>query len=112
MEAFYQIEEIQKQEGKMQVCVRVNAEHAIYKAHFPGHSITPGAMLVRMAAEVVASQCGIDKDVTELKNIKFLQPHCPTEQDRLTFIFDAQKQPIDVVVSQNDVVYARMSLIF
>ena len=35
-----------------QACVDFLPESRIYAAHFPGHPITPGAVLVRMAAEL------------------------------------------------------------
>ncbi len=112
MEAFYQIIDTQCKQEKLQVTVQVNPEHPIYKGHFPGHPITPGAMLVRMAIEVVSVQCELTQDANEVKNVKFLHPHYPLEQQYLTFVFDAQHRPLEVTICQDEVIYAKMTLIF
>jgi len=112
MDAFYKIEDTKIEDGKVQISVLVNPHHPIYKAHFPGYPITPGAMLVRMAIEVVAGYCGLPNDAHEVKNVKFVHPHIPTEQQRLTYLFNVAQQPVEVVVRQEDITYAKMMLVF
>ncbi len=112
MEAFYQIEDTQRIVDQVQVAVQVNPEHPIYKGHFPGHPITPGAMLVRMAIEVVSAQCGLASDANEVKNVKFLHPHYPQEQEHLSFWFNASSRPVEVTIRQDEIIYAKMQLVF
>lgn len=112
MEEFYKVIDTRTDNNQVSVSVQVNPEHPIYKAHFPGHPITPGAMLVRMAIEIVSAQCGLAGDANEVKNVKFLHPHLPQEQNHLTFLFDAEHRPVEVTVRQNEVIYAKMQLFF
>ena len=70
--------------------VRFNAEHPIYKGHFPSKPITPGACLVQIAAELLAK--AIKKDQVSPKtitNLKFMAPHTP-------------EQPLTVKISSRD----------
>ena len=112
MEAFYQIDNKEEKEDMTLVSVTVNKEHDIYKAHFPNHPITPGAMLVGVATEIVAAQLGLDTDIKELKNVKFLVPHHPQEHEHLTFAFKAGQNPVEVTVCDGEVVFAKMTLAF
>jgi len=112
MEAFYQIENTNQEGAMTKVVVQINSEHPIYKAHFPGYPITPGAMLVRMAIEIASGQNGFAPDANEVKNVKFLHPHIPTEQDHLTFSFVAGQNPTEVIIRQDEAVYAKMTLVF
>ena len=94
------------------VTIRMNAAHSIYRAHFPGQPITPGAVLIAIAIDVVSSQLGQKRDADEVRNVKFLHPHNPTEQEQLTFTFDATQSPVEVAVAANGTLYAKMSLVF
>lgn len=112
MEAFFQILNTETTDGMVQTLIQVNPEHPIYKGHFPGHPITPGAMLVRMAIEIVAGQCGLGNDAHEVKNVKFLHPHFPQEQKYLTFSFRQEQSQVEVTIRQEEVTYAKMTLLF
>ena len=36
----------------------LDAEHFIYKAHFPGEPITPGVCIMQIAVELLSLHCG------------------------------------------------------
>ena len=112
MDEFYTIEETQQEEGMTQVRVTVDPEHVIYKAHFPEYPITPGAVLVGMAGELASSALGIDKDLTEVKNVKFLVPHLPQEHPHLNFRMKLGESTADVVIADGDITFSKMTLIF
>ena len=112
MDEFYTIEETQHEEGMIQVRVTIDPEHVIYKAHFPEYPITPGAVLVGMAGELASSALGIDKDLTEVKNVKFLVPHLPQEHPHLNFRMKLGESTADVVIADGDIIFSKMTLIF
>ena len=112
MNEFYTIEETQHEEGMTQVRVTVDPEHVIYKAHFPEYPITPGAVLVGMAGELASSALGIDRDLTEVKNVKFLVPHLPQEHPHLNFRMKLGESTADVVIADGDIIFSKMTLIF
>lgn len=111
MSDFYQIESVENVGGLTSVTVRVNSEHDICRAHFPSKPITPGAMLISIAIDLVTSEKGVTSDVDELKNVKFLSPHNPVAQPRLTFVIDASKSPVDVSVMADETAVAKMTLV-
>lgn len=111
MKDFYQIEQTEMVDGITRATVCINVEHPFCKAHFPSKPITPGAMLISIAIDLVTSEKGVTSDVDELKNVKFLSPHNPVAQPRLTFVFDATKSPIDVSVMADETVIAKMTLV-
>ena len=51
----------------------LDAEHFIYKAHFPGEPITPGVCIMQIAVELLSLHCGQNLVIETVKNIKFLK---------------------------------------
>ncbi len=87
-----------------QACVDFLLGSRIYAAHFPGHPITPGAVLVRMAAELLGS------GISGAKDIRFLSP-VPPEARGVLFSFEPSGEgECSVVISAGDTVYAKMRL--
>ena len=39
-----------------EVKIRLNPDHEIYRAHFPGNPITPGVCIVQIISEVLGEQ--------------------------------------------------------
>ncbi|MBP3227411.1 MAG: hypothetical protein J6M53_01360 [Bacteroidaceae bacterium] len=58
-------------------CVRLNPLHPIYKAHFPGHPLTPGVCLVQMVSEILERRVGARLRVERVVNLKFIAPVAP-----------------------------------
>ncbi len=67
--------------------VHMNAEHEIYRAHFPGSPITPGVCIIQMAVEIFGDLSGKNLNVTEVRDAKFLVPVVPG-QPPLRFDFE------------------------
>lgn len=98
--------------------VRLNAEHFIYKAHFPGEPITPGVCIVQMAAELLGEHLGRTVSVRGLKNVKFLAVIAPDETPGLSVDFsriatdeEAATVSATATVSAADGVKAKVSLV-
>lgn len=88
-----------------QVVVDFVPESRIYAAHFPGHPITPGAVLVRMAGELLQG------DILDAKEIRFLNP-VPPGAHGVVFSFEPSEDgQWSLVISGGDTVYAKMRLI-
>ncbi|MBR1405677.1 MAG: hypothetical protein IJ578_01920 [Bacteroidales bacterium] len=87
-----------------QACVDFLPQSRIYAAHFPGHPITPGAVLVRMAAELLGA------GITGAKDIRFLSP-VPPEARGVLFSFEPDGEgECTVVITGGDTVHAKMRL--
>lgn len=87
-----------------QVTVCMLPESRIYAAHFPGHPVTPGAVLVRMAVELLGCP------VSGAKEIRFL---CPVPPDAQDLVFSYEPFGPDgwaVTIADVGTVYAKMRL--
>ena len=51
--------------------VRLNADHPIYRVHFPDNPVTPGACLMQMATELLEEQLGRRLQLRRAVNIRF-----------------------------------------
>lgn len=65
--------------------VRLNSEHFIYKAHFPGNPITPGVCILQMAQELISMAVGEKLAVRRVKNVKFLKILVPDKTGAIVF---------------------------
>ena len=74
------------------VQIRLNPEHAIYKAHFPGNPITPGVCIVQIVGEIVGERMGCKLQLRRIASLKFLQPISPIENQRLTVYLSSVSQ--------------------
>ena len=60
------------------VRVRLNPEHPIYQAHFPGNPITPGVCIVQMIGELLEEPQGEGTlQLKKIANLKFVAPISP-----------------------------------
>ena len=95
--------------------VALNAEHGIYKAHFPGNPITPGVCLVQMAVELLSLHLGESLRLTCLGSTKFLKPVLPLEAGKVTFAIGYEKTglaySLNVTVTDGNAVCARIKLV-
>lgn len=103
-------------ENRHDFMIRLDAEHFIYKAHFPGEPITPGVCIMQMALELMEVATEQSLDVKCVKNVKFLRIISPAEVTELCY--SLQKLSVEegcvksqIVVSAGEDVYAKLSLI-
>lgn len=97
--------------------LRCNPDHPVYRAHFPGHPITPGACLLKTAGEVLQQQVGHLLYLKASKNIKYLSPLFPAEGKELRFVFSNMAPTengckVQLVVEDDTTVYSKMSLTY
>ena len=72
--------------------IALNAEHTIYRAHFPGHPITPGVCIIQMAVELLEELVQSPLTLSEAKNVKYMSVLSPTETPEATYTFDSIDQ--------------------
>lgn len=96
--------------------VRLDPEHFIYKAHFPGEPITPGVCILQIASELLSLSLGKDVEVRCVRNVKFLQVLVPDKDTCVTFTLHTADEPDDslrshITVSANAGTIAKISII-
>lgn len=96
--------------------IKLNAEHFIYAAHFPGEPITPGVCIMQIAHELLELHLGKQLDIDTVKNVKFLHVITPTETPVVCYTL--QKVSVEerlvkaqVNVSYEGDSYAKLSLV-
>lgn len=69
------------------VTIGFNSEHVIYKAHFPGKPITPGVCIIAMVTELLEHKLGMQLQLSQVKNLKFISPISPIDDPQVTINF-------------------------
>lgn len=95
--------------------IRLNPQHHIFKAHFPGNPIVPGVCQVKIISELIEKYLGRRVVLSGIKNIKYLSVIIPSDDEILDIVF--QKISIDemgvksvVCIMSDAKQYAKISL--
>lgn len=118
----YCIDAIDQSEEGILCSIRLIEDSPIYKAHFPTQPITPGACVVQMSVEMYEEFMGSRVqevqgiEIVKVKNAKFLKAMIPGGGRVFRFAIreSAAEQGLihlQVVVTSDDVTYAKLSLI-
>ena len=97
--------------------VQCNPDHLVYKAHFPGNPITPGACLLQTAGALMQQKMGRPLYLKSSKNIKYLSLLIPAEGKEVKFGFSHVTEgetecKAQVVIADQTTVYTKMSLTY
>lgn len=68
--------------------IQLDANHFIYKAHFPGEPITPGVCVLQIAKELLEDYLGKELNIQSVKNVKFLGVISPVEISHIKYVFE------------------------
>ncbi len=69
---FYFIDAKERTDAGFCYTLHFNADHLIYKAHFPGEPITPGVCILQVGLDLLADAVDCELEVVNVKNVKFL----------------------------------------
>lgn len=82
---FYELLSMQEVDGGFEADVRLIPDNVIFKAHFPGFPVTPGAVQVRMATELLSLHEGRECLLESVSRVKFITPLLPGDEITCTF---------------------------
>ena len=68
----YFIDAAQRTEDGAVYTLRLNPDHVIYQAHFPGEPITPGVCILQIGQELLSDAVEAPLEMDGAKNVKFL----------------------------------------
>lgn len=108
----------QQEEASAMFQVRLHPEWPIYKAHFPGHPITPGVCIVQMVQELLQNLMGRELSLRQAKNVKYVSIISPEEVTELTITFSKiEPQPdgslkVQAQVANGETLYTKLSATF
>lgn len=112
----YTIVESVSAEGGATYTIKLDPEHFIYKAHFPGEPITPGVCIMQIAHELLQLLCGCKLEIDCVKNVKFLRIIVPAQEQKVDYIFQKVTEEEKLVKCQVSVsiegeTYAKLSIV-
>lgn len=84
-EEFYEMLSQQAAEGGFDARIRLLPSSVIFKAHFPGYPITPGAIQLRVATELLSGYLGHPVTLRGISALKFLAPLLPGTEVTYSF---------------------------
>ena len=96
--------------------IPLNTDHFIYRAHFPGEPLTPGVCIMQTALELTSLACGLELELSNVKNIKFLKVISPNEVKLITYslsklLVEEDEVKVQVSVGVEEEIYAKLSLV-
>ena len=105
-----------KGDGRHDFNIKLDPEHFIYKAHFPGEPITPGVCIMQIAKELLEEAVSEDLVLSCVKNIKFLRIISPNEVTEICYSLakisrEDDQVKVQVTVTAGEDAYAKLSLI-
>lgn len=90
---FYSIINANKDAGQYSALLRLNADHAILKGHFPGNPIVPGVCMVQILKELAEGSIGKSLQLDNAPMIKFLALLQPTQHPEILASVQYNEQP-------------------
>lgn len=105
-----------KGDGRHDFNIKLDPEHFIYKAHFPGEPITPGVCIMQIAKELLEEAVSEYLTLSCVKNIKFLRIISPNEVTEICYSLakisrEDDQVKVQVTVTAGEDAYAKLSLI-
>ena len=71
--------------GSVESLIRLEPDNVIFKAHFPDYPITPGAVQIRVATELLEKHLGKSLTLTQVSDLKFMEPLFPGAEVTYSF---------------------------
>lgn len=80
--------------------VRLDKENLIFKVHFEGSPVLPGACMVEIARGLIELKINEKVKLSNIKNLRFVDVVVPTDNDEILFSFNTK-------VTENETVEAK-----
>lgn len=77
------------------VSIKLNPEHVIYQAHFPGKPVTPGVCIIAMVTEVLEQWKQRKLKLSVVKNLKFVGIVSPLECHNVEIVYQSVEETGD-----------------
>jgi len=114
---FYSVTKTHHTDKGVNFTIHLNADHFIYKAHFPGNPITPGVCITQIVKELTEELVQKSLFLKVVKNIKFTQIINPLQHPDVTFVVSTPREEensykVSASVEYGSEMFAKLSLMF
>lgn len=110
---FYTLLSVRETENGFEPLIRLEPDNIIFKAHFPEYPITPGAVQIRVATELLESHLGTSLTLRTVSDLKFMEPLYPGAEAAYSFTKLVEVDghlKVELTVRSEEKVFSRMSL--
>lgn len=110
---FYTLLSVRETENGFEPLIRLEPDNIIFKAHFPEYPITPGAVQIRVATELLESHLGTSLTLRTVSDLKFMEPLYPGAEVEYSFTKLVEVDghlKVELTVRSEEKVFSRMSL--
>jgi 3-hydroxyacyl-[acyl-carrier-protein] dehydratase len=116
IEGLYDIQSFEYRDNIIYATISLNKDHAIYKAHFPNHPITPGVCIIQIALELIERHYDKPLRIIKVNNVKFLKVISPEETNEIDYIISTQDKADGIKaminVCKDECQFSKMSIDF
>lgn len=99
---FYKVTSIEKTtENKHVVLVKINAQHPVFKGHFPDNPIMPGVCMMQIIKELTETITQSTLFMQSLANVKFMALINPFKTPELRLELDITTTDTDFIKVKN-----------
>lgn len=114
---FFIIQSIRQEGISNTVAVELNAAHPIFKGHFPGQPVVPGACLLQMLKEIVQQLAGVPVQLKIAHQVKFISLIDPNLNAHLQLVINCHfsvpgELPVTAVISYDSTACFKFSGLF
>ena len=97
--------------------IGLNADHIIYKSHFPDNPITPGVCMIQILTELLQSKTHLKLELKKVRNIKFLSVLSPVSNGEVIVtvkkaVADINQYKVQAVIYNDTVQFAKISVAY
>lgn len=103
IENLYTLDALEAQEapGKYVAWLTINPAHDVFKGHFPGNPIMPGVCMMQIIKELTQQVTGLDLQMQQLSNVKFMALINPEINAKLRLELDVNETDEGLVKVKN-----------
>lgn len=116
-DSLYSIENIYEENSTINAQVALDADHEIFKGHFPGQPVLPGACMLQMTKELVEVFFEKKLQLKKADDIRFSSMVVPAESPVLEFRVQYKKENNSIqtntkIVKQDATVCCKIKALF
>ncbi|MDR2414633.1 MAG: hypothetical protein LBD64_06575 [Odoribacteraceae bacterium] len=117
IDSLCKIESERRGENCHEFLLSIDPDHFIFRAHFPGKPVTPGACIIQLCKELMERHAGAPLALKKVVNAKFLSIIDPVKSPRFHLLLSGIA-PVDggykstALVHDKDTPFAKISLVF
>lgn len=106
---------IREEENK--TVIQLDKDNVIFKVHFEGNPILPGACMTEICRELIERKSNKKLNIKNIKNIKFLQLVSPREHCEILFdiniseLENSLQAKINICDAQEQLIFAKINMI-